>query len=54
MMFKIHAALKLDPRRAVLVRGDKSVDYGKVVRAMVVLKNAGASKVGLMTQHVED
>lgn len=47
---KVQAALRLDPKRAVLVRGDKSVDYGKVVAAMVLLKRAGAAKVGLMTQ----
>lgn len=51
---KIQAALRLDPQRPVLVRGDKMVDYGKVMRAMVLLKQAGASKVGLMTQHYEE
>jgi len=50
---KVQAALRLDPKRAVLVRGDKTVDYGKVMNAMVLLKRAGASKVGLMTQHEE-
>jgi biopolymer transport protein TolR len=47
---KVQAALRLDPQRAVLVRGDTSVAYGKVVGAMVLLKHAGAPKVGLMTQ----
>lgn len=41
-------------QRQVLVKGDKSVDYGKVVQAMVILKNAGASSVGLMTQYDSD
>lgn len=36
--------------RQVLVKGDKNVDYGKVVQAMVILQNAGAESVGLMTQ----
>lgn len=49
---KVQAALRLDPTRAVLVRGDKQVDYGKVVAAMVLLKSAGVMKVGLMTQPV--
>lgn len=35
--------------RQVLVKGDKSVDYGKVVQAMVLLQRAGAATVGLMT-----
>lgn len=37
-------------QRPVLVRGDKDVNYGKVVEAMVLLQEAGASKVGLITQ----
>jgi biopolymer transport protein TolR len=51
---RVQALLKIDPSRAVLVRGDKSVDYGKVVAAMALLNKAGVTKVGLMTQHIED
>lgn len=39
--------------RIVLVKGDKDVDYGKVVQAMVLLQQAGVDKVGLMTQSPE-
>ena len=38
--------------RSVLVKGDKDVDYGKVVHAMVLLQRAGVKKVGLMTQNL--
>jgi biopolymer transport protein TolR len=37
-------------QRPVLVRGDKSANYGKVVEAMVLLQQAGAKSVGLITQ----
>jgi biopolymer transport protein TolR len=37
-------------KSTVLVRGDKNVDYGKVVQAMVLLQHAGVEKIGLMTQ----
>jgi biopolymer transport protein TolR len=37
-------------QRPVLVRGDKNVNYGKVVEAMVLLQQAGAKSVGLITQ----
>lgn len=37
-------------QRQVLVKGDKNVDYGKVVQAMVLLQQAGAQTVGLMTE----
>ncbi len=40
-------------QRPVLVRGDKSVNYGKVVEAMVLLQQAGAKRVGLITQSEE-
>ncbi len=49
---KVAASIQVDPTRAVLVRGDKNVDYGKVMDAMVLLKHAGVSKVGLMTEHI--
>lgn len=38
------------PEIQVFIRGDKEVDYGKVITAMATLKNAGVPKVGLMTQ----
>ena len=34
----------------VYVRGDESADYGNVVSAMVILQNAGADQIGLITQ----
>jgi biopolymer transport protein TolR len=39
-----------NPQRPVLVRGDKDVNYGKVIEAMVLLQQAGAKSVGLITQ----
>lgn len=40
--------------RQVLVKGDQNVDYGKVVQAMVLLQQAGASSVGLVTTSPEE
>lgn len=36
--------------RQVLVKGDKNVDYGKIMQAMVILQTAGAPSVGLITE----
>ncbi len=36
--------------RAILVRGDKAANYGKIIEAMVLLKKAGANSVGLVTE----
>ena len=47
---KVRAALRLEPQRAVIVRGDRTVVYDKVLQAMSLLKQAGVPKVGLMTQ----
>lgn len=37
-------------KRPVLVRGDRGVNYGRVMEAMVILQRAGAASVGLVTQ----
>ena len=39
--------------RQVLVKGDKDVGYGKIMQAMVLLQQAGAQTVGLITQAKE-
>jgi len=36
--------------KPIYVKGDRNVDYGKVVHAMVLLQKAGAKDVGLVTQ----
>lgn len=41
-------------QRQVLVKGDKNVDYGKVVQAMVLLQAAGAKSVGLITEPIDE
>jgi biopolymer transport protein TolR len=50
LLLRTAAVLRQRPRAAVLVRGDASVDYGLVVAAMSLLQQAGASKVGLVTE----
>jgi biopolymer transport protein TolR len=43
------AVLRRDPQTPILVKADYTVPYGTVVRAMVLLQRAGASKVGFLT-----
>lgn len=50
---ELQATAQGQPPRQVLVKGDQNVDYGKVVQAMVLLQQAGAASVGLVT-HPED
>jgi biopolymer transport protein TolR len=44
------AALRRAPQRVVLVKGDAAVNYGRIVTAMMMLQQAGASKVGFLTE----
>ena len=46
----VSEALSKDPTLPVYVRGDEYVDYGRVVTAMVILQNAGADTIGLITE----
>lgn len=39
-------------KRPVMVKGDRRVDYGKVVQVMVLLQQAGAESVGLITEPI--
>ena len=50
---RVAAVLRHKPETQVLVRGDKNVNYGKVVIAMALLQKAGASSVGLLTEASE-
>jgi len=42
-------ALRKNPETQMLVRADRSIAYGMVIDVMVVLQQAGAKKVGLVT-----
>ncbi|MBK1724662.1 protein TolR [Thiocystis violacea] len=46
---RIRTVLEYRPDTPILVRADNRVDYGRVVRAMVIAQAAGAPEVGLIT-----
>jgi biopolymer transport protein TolR len=46
---RVSAVLRREPKTPVLVKADKSVPYGDVVAGMVLLQQAGAEKVGFIT-----
>lgn len=53
LLTQVAAELVLDrghEPRMVLVRGDKNVAYGNVVRVMALLQQTGVERVGLLTQ----
>ncbi|MCB1787219.1 MAG: protein TolR [Chromatiaceae bacterium] len=53
LLFKTAAIIKNNPGIPVLIKGDRTVAYERVVEAMVVLQQAGAPSVGLITQPPE-
>ena len=48
-MQRVSAVLRREPKTPVLVKADRSVPYGRVVDGMVLLQQAGAEKVGFIT-----
>ncbi|OUR67285.1 protein TolR [Cycloclasticus sp. 46_83_sub15_T18] len=50
LQIKVAAVLRNKPKTAVMIRGDKEVAYGEVVRAMTSLQAAGVPSVGLLTE----
>lgn len=54
LVHRVAAVVKYQPDTPVLVRGDRSVDYGSVTHAMVLLQSAGVEKVGLMTDQIDN
>ena len=51
---RVAAVLKYKPKTPIMVRGDRNVDYGHVVQAMVMIQQAGAPNVGLITETPEE
>jgi len=47
------AVLRRNAQTPVLVKADQAVSYGRVVTAMVILQQAGAEKVGFITDPLE-
>ncbi len=54
LMTRVAAVLKYRPKTPIMVRGDRNVDYGHVVEAMVMIQQAGAPNVGLITEIPEN
>ena len=49
LQVRVAAVLRNKPTTAVMIRGDKNVAYGEVVRAMTSLQAAGVPSIGLLT-----
>jgi len=47
---RVGKVLNSSPQKMILVRGDRHVEYDRVVKLMVLLQQAGAASVGLVTE----
>jgi biopolymer transport protein TolR len=54
LMTRVQAVLKYRPKTPIMVRGDRNVNYGHVIEAMVMIQQAGAPNVGLITETPEN
>ncbi len=50
---RVSALVRHRPKLPVLVKGDTSVNYGRVVQAMALLQGAGVQGIGLITEPPE-
>lgn len=50
VMAEVNISKSTNKQKQILLRGDKAVEYGKVIALMATLKNQGIDKVGLMTE----
>jgi len=53
LVARVAAVLRHQPGTPVMVRGDKDVNYGRVITAMALLQKAGSPSVGLITSPPE-
>ena len=51
---RVSKILKQNPNKSVLVWGDKKIPYGEIVKLMVLLQEAGANSIGLVTENPQD
>lgn len=50
---KLAAFVKVNPDVPILIGADKAVSYGQVYQAMAVAQQAGAKKVGLISEPIK-
>ena len=50
---RLEAITSNNPDARIFVRGDKSIDYGRVMEVMGVLNGAGFNRVALITERLQ-
>ena len=50
LIARIGGLMRARPEAAVLLRGDRAVDYGRVVSVMAAMQRAGVRDIGMITE----
>jgi len=53
LVTRVAALLKYKPKTPIMLKGDKNVDYGRIMQAMVLIQAGGAPSVGLIAEQPE-
>lgn len=53
LVMRVAALLKYKPKTPIMLKGDKNVDYGRIMQAMVLIQTGGAPTVGLIAEQPE-
>lgn len=53
LVTRVAALLKYKPKTPIMVKGDRHVDYGRIMEAMVLIQAGGAPNVGLIAEQPE-
>jgi len=53
LVTRVAALLKYKPKTPIMVKGDRHVDYGRIMEAMVLIQAGGAPTVGLIAEQPE-
>jgi len=53
LVTRIAALLKYKPKTPIMLKGDKNIDYGRIMEAMVLIQAGGAPNVGLIAEQPE-
>ncbi len=53
LVMRVAALLKYKPKTPIMLKGDKNVDYGRIMQAMVLIQAGGAPTVGLIAEQPE-
>jgi biopolymer transport protein TolR len=51
---KLMAILRVRPDRAIYLRADRNLPYGKIVEVMAAVRSAGGRKLGMVTEPLEN